>query len=216
MSNNNQRIVNDYPDLDCVMLNSGFQTQIRLSRPAEVDLDAFHDEMNTNYSRLVDLSIKFLPHLQKKPFPTALTFTTSLLAFVPAVTCPSYSASKAALNTYILCLRRQNQGSNTKIIEISPPAVQSEPLSFSLPCCCLVADPVALAELHDYMGVETGRALGMPLDEFTEQAWEQLAAGSDHVIVSTIGPAEPFLEQVKARRDRFEGLSNLMLGHFEL
>ena len=116
-----------YPDLDCVFLNSGVQSQIRLSRPAELDLDAFHAEINTNFSRLVDLSTKFLPHLLQKPFPTALIFTGSLLAFVPAVTVPAYSASKAALNAYIYCLRRQNQGSNTKIIEISPPLVQSKP-----------------------------------------------------------------------------------------
>ena len=123
-----------YPDLDCVLLNSGVQSQIRLSRPAELDLDAFHTEMSTNFSRLVDLSTKFLPHLLQKPLPTALIFTGSLLAFVPAVTVPAYSASKAALNAYVYCLRRQNQGSNTKIIEISPPLVQSTPPLVALLC----------------------------------------------------------------------------------
>ena len=127
-------IVSQYPDLDCVFLNSGVQHQIRLSRPAEVDLDAFHAEMSTNFSRLVDLSTKFLPHLLQKPFPTALIFTGSLLAFVPAVTVPAYSASKAALNTYIYCLRRQHQGSNVKIIEISPPLVQSKSHPTALLC----------------------------------------------------------------------------------
>jgi short-subunit dehydrogenase involved in D-alanine esterification of teichoic acids len=117
--------VSGYPDLDCVILNSGVQTQIRLSRPAEVDLDAFHSEMSTNFSRLVDLSVKFLPHLLQKSYPTALAFTGSLLASVPAVTVPAYSASKAALSAYAYCLRRQNQGTNTKVIEIWPPAVQS-------------------------------------------------------------------------------------------
>ena len=124
------RIVNKYTDLDCVFLNSGVQSQIRLLKPSEVDLDAFHHEIGTNFSRLVDLSIKFLPHLLSKPFPTALVFTGSLLALVPAVTMPAYSASKAALSAYIYCLRRQHEGSSTKIIEIWPPMVQSR---FSLP-----------------------------------------------------------------------------------
>jgi short-subunit dehydrogenase involved in D-alanine esterification of teichoic acids len=127
---NLRSIVSQYPDLDCVFLNSGVQHQFRLSRPAEVDLDAFHQEMSTNFSRFVDLSIKFLSHLLKKPFPTALLFTTSIIAMIPAMPSPAYSASKAALNAYIYCLRRQNQGSNTRVIEISPPLVQSKLSSF--------------------------------------------------------------------------------------
>ena len=102
------------------------QSQVQLSRPSEVDLDAFHEEISTNFSRLVDLSIKFLPHLLSKSFPAALVVTGTLLALVPAVTTPAYSASKAALSAYIYCLRRQHQGSNTKIIEIWPPVVQSK------------------------------------------------------------------------------------------
>lgn len=117
--------MSQHPDLDCVFLNSGMQRQHRLSRPAEVDLDAFHQEFNTNFSRLVDLSVKFLPHLQKKsPTPTALVFTTSNIAQIPAFPNPAYSASKAALNAYIMCLRRQYQGSSVKVIELSPPLVQ--------------------------------------------------------------------------------------------
>ena len=121
-----KRIVRSYPDLDCVFLNSGTQHQIRLSRPAEVDLAAFHAEMSTNFSRLVDLSVKFLPHLLQKPFPTALVVTGTLLAAVPAVTVPAYSASKAALNAFMCCLRRQNQGRSTRIVEVWPPLVQSK------------------------------------------------------------------------------------------
>ncbi|KAK4251264.1 hypothetical protein C7999DRAFT_37873 [Corynascus novoguineensis] len=189
-------IVTQYPDLDCVFLNSGVQSQVRLSRPEEVDLDAFHREISTNFNRLVDLSIKFLPHLQKKSIPTALVFTGTLLAAVPAVTVPAYSASKAALNVYIMCLRRQNKGSSTKIIEIWPPAVQTE--------------------LHDYMGHEVGRKVGMPLQDFTDQAWEQLAAGAELVVVGAVPTVEGFAEMVEARRNGFEGLANLMLQHFPL
>ncbi|KAH7111119.1 hypothetical protein B0J11DRAFT_599019 [Dendryphion nanum] len=191
-----QGIVNKYPDLDCVFLNSGFQSQVRLSKPAEVDLDAFHQEVTTNFSRLVDLSMKFLPHLLLKPFPTALVITGTLLALVPAVTMPAYSASKVAMNAYIYCLRRQNQESNTKIIEIWPPVVQTE--------------------LHDYMGPERGQSMGMPATEFVEKAWSQLAAGSEHVIVGSAGPEDSFMEIAKRRRQHFESLSDLLLAHFEV
>ncbi|WZH47030.1 uncharacterized protein QYS62_008164 [Fusarium acuminatum] len=190
------QIINAYPDLDCVFLNSGFQSQIRLSRPEEVDLHAFHQEMETNFNRLVDLSIKLLPHLKKKPFPTALMFTGILLAQVPAVTMPAYSASKAALTAYVTCLRRQNAGSSTKIIELWPPVVQTE--------------------LHDYMGPENGRAMGMPVAEFVEKTWPHVVSGLDHIIVGAIGPEASFLSAIQQRREQFDMLSGLMLSHFEL
>ncbi|KAH6954252.1 hypothetical protein HG530_015226 [Fusarium avenaceum] len=190
------QILNAYPDLDCVFLNSGFQSQVRLSRPEEVDLHAFHQEMETNFNRLVDLSIKLLPHLKKKPFPTALMFTGTLLAQVPAVTMPAYSASKAALTAYVTCLRRQNAGSSTKIIELWPPVVQTE--------------------LHDYMGPENGRAMGMPVAEFVEKTWPHVVSGLDHIIVGAIGPEASFLSSIQQRREQFDMLSGLMLSHFEL
>ncbi|PKS08178.1 hypothetical protein jhhlp_005454 [Lomentospora prolificans] len=191
-----QEVVTQYPDLDCVLLNAGVQSAIRLSRPAEVDLAAFHNEVSTNFSRLVDLSIKFLPHLLEKPFQTALAFTGSNIALVPAVLVPAYSASKAALNAYVYCLRRQNQGKSTKIIEIWPPAVQTE--------------------IHDYMGEDVGRALGMPIGEFIEQAWSQLAEGSEHVMVGGIPAEEPFKELANKRREAFELLSGVMLAKYQL
>ncbi|KAM6512077.1 hypothetical protein FALCPG4_017064 [Fusarium falciforme] len=193
---NAHRIVDRYPDLDCVFPNSGVQNQVRLSRPAEVDLDDFHQEVSTNFNRLVDLSVKFLPHLQKKPVPTALIVTGTLLAHVPAVVMSAYSASKAALAAYVNCLRRQNKASSTKIIEMWPPVVQTE--------------------LHDYLAPQRGRAMGMPVGEFIGKVWPPLAAGEEHVIIGAIGPEEDFLDSVKWRREQFEVLSGHMLSHFQL
>lgn len=69
---------------------------------------------------------------------------------------PAYSASKAALNCFTLYLREQlaNATSSVKVIEISPPPVQTE--------------------LQDYMGEERGRAVGMPLNEFCDQEYDGL------------------------------------------
>jgi hypothetical protein len=64
------------------------------------------------------------------------------------------------------------------------------------------------------MGEEVGRAVGIPVDEFTEKAWAQLAAGSDHVIVGSFGPEEKYLGMVKQRRDTFESLSDMILKNF--
>lgn len=124
---NCRRVVETYPDLDCVFLNSGTQTQAKLTRPAEIDLDAFHHEFEVNYISVVNLTIKFLPHLEKKDYPTSVIVTGSLLSLVPAFLMPAYSASKAALRAFWDSLRRQHQGfSKIKFIEILPPAVQSK------------------------------------------------------------------------------------------
>jgi hypothetical protein len=66
------------------------------------------------------------------------------------------------------------------------------------------------------MGVERGRNMGMPVDEFVEKAWAQLVEGSDHVIVGPLPPADKYLELVKGRREIFENLSNVMAAHFQL
>lgn len=166
--------------------------------------------------------MKFLPHLLVKPFPTALVITGTLLALVPAITMPAYSASKAALNAFIYCLRRQQQGSNTRIIEVWPPVVQSKlppPSHIGLlpPNLGSSAKTAHQAELHDYMGPERGRNMGMPASEFIEKAWSQLATGSEHVIIGSAGSSdEAFLEIVKQRRQNFDSLSGILLGHFEL
>ena len=99
---------------------------IRLNKPAEVDLAAFHNEISTNFTSVVDLSLKFLTHLLQKNYPTSIVYTGTHLSLIPAVTLPAYSASKAAAGAYFECLRRQNQGSNVKFIEVAPPVVQSK------------------------------------------------------------------------------------------
>ena len=74
---------------------------------------------------------------------------------------------KAALNAFILCLREQLRDTSVKVIELSPPAVQTE--------------------LHDVeMGVEAGRKLGMPLDAFTDLAYKGLCSGQDQVVIGTL------------------------------
>lgn len=99
---------------------------INLSKPAAVDLDAFHHEINTNFTSVVNLALKFSAVLLEKQTPTALIVTGTHLSIVPSVAMPAYSCSKAALHAFMDCLRRQNQGRSCKFIEISAPAVQSK------------------------------------------------------------------------------------------
>lgn len=67
------------------------------------------------------------------------------------------------------------------------------------------------------MGIERGRALGMPLADFTEQAYAALAAGKEEIIIGNLQGATPedielFLEK---RKLLFDSLSSSLALHFQ-
>lgn len=144
-------------------------------------MDVFDQELITNYSSAVCLAKAFIPHLQKQA-TAAIAFTTSQMALVPMMRCPNYGASKAALHHFILALRTQLQDGlgNIKVIEIYPPAVQTE--------------------LHDAKhqpDLKDGHLIGMPLQEFIDEVWRQLCCGEEQVAV---GSAREIFEAVEVKR----------------
>lgn len=173
------------------------QRGFNFAKPETVDLDLVAAELNTNYTAHVALSMTLLPHLLARAAqgsPTMLGFTTSGLAMTPLMRCPNYSASKAALHAWILCLREQVRGlpSGLKVVELLPPAVQTE--------------------LHDERhqpDLKDGRSMGMPLGEFTEGAWEGLVKGWEQIPVGFAGV--PFKEGgfEVARQVAFRGMNGL-------
>jgi short-subunit dehydrogenase involved in D-alanine esterification of teichoic acids len=158
-----QEIFAKHPDIDCVFLNSGLQRHLNWAQPETVKLDDAELEILTNYTAYLHLTKAFLPYLQKQaPKKTSLIFTTSGLALIPILYCPNYCATKAALHHQILAMRQQlkDADSNVKIIELYPPAVQTE-----------LHDPKNQPQMGD-----RGKNLGMPLQEFTDEAWEGLSS----------------------------------------
>jgi len=149
-----------HPDIDCVFLNSGMQRALNWVEPEKVDLDVLENELLTNYTAFMHLTKAFLPYLQKQaPKETAMIYTTSGLALIPIGYCPNYCSTKAALHHMILVMREQlrDAHSNVKIIELFPPAVQTE--------------------LHDFEMGDKGKNVGMPLSDFTDEAFEGLCKG---------------------------------------
>ncbi len=57
---------------------------------------------------------------------SALIYTSSGLGLVPLPRCPNYSASKAALHHFLICLRLHLKETSVRVMEIFPPAVQTE------------------------------------------------------------------------------------------
>ena len=63
--------------------------------------------------------------LRKSANP-AVVFTTSGLALTPDATYPTYSASKAALHSFVLSLRHQLRNTNIQVFELLPPTVYTD------------------------------------------------------------------------------------------
>ncbi|KAJ5594620.1 uncharacterized protein N7459_000828 [Penicillium hispanicum] len=185
-----ESVLKAHPDIDCLFLNAGTQSIFDLSEPAGFDLAKFIQEVTLNFNSMVALAHAFLPHLIKQETPTSIIFTGSNIAIVPAATLAAYCSSKAALNVFTLCLRDNLRDTNVKVIEVSPPPVQTE--------------------LHDYMGEEKGRALGMPVDQFTNEAHKGLLEGKDQIVVGAVGNPEIFHEIVDKRRQAFTNLASFM------
>ncbi|KAK5075845.1 hypothetical protein LTR70_009949 [Exophiala xenobiotica] len=180
-------LTSSHPDLDLVFLNSGIQRPVDFTKPDSVDLDVIQEEFLTNYLSPVAFTKAFLPHLlsRAKDSKTAgILYTTSGLALTPIRTVPNYCATKAAMHSMILTLRDQLADTGVKVLELYPPAVQTE--------------------LHG----ENGKHIGMPLDEFTNDAWKGLSEGKDQVPVGTAVKAFEGFE--KKRQEMYQGMAQMV------
>lgn len=137
---------------------------------------------------------------------------SSSLSLVPILRCPNYCASKAALHHFVLVLREQLKGSRVKIIEIFPPAVQS---NFTVFCSQRsgYANCTQLAELHDEKhqpDIQNGRLIGMPLNEFTDEAVSGLENGLEEI---PVGQAKQSYDAIEPQRQAaFRGIIERMKG----
>lgn len=182
-----------HPNLDCVLLNSGIQRGLDFTKPESIDLSTINEEFNTNYIAFLHLTVAFLPHLQKQQRETSLIYTTSGLGLVPMVRCANYCASKAALHHFILVLREQMKAGpgSVKVIEIFPPAVQTE--------------------LHDAKhqpDIKNGGAIGMPLEDFVDETWAGLESGSEQIAVGMSKNAFDGFE--RTRQEMFRKMTDSM------
>ncbi|KAH7382522.1 hypothetical protein DE146DRAFT_623361 [Phaeosphaeria sp. MPI-PUGE-AT-0046c] len=123
-------LLNDFPDIDTVILNAGIQKSFNLYDPSSITPGEIAREIETNLTAPVLLAHMFAPHLlarATKGTKTTLFITSSSLAYVPLGFYPSYSASKAGVHALALTLRQQlafapeEAKKNMQIVEIVPP-----------------------------------------------------------------------------------------------
>ncbi len=114
-----------HPDLDTVVNNAGIQTLIDFRGPDPVDPAILVREVDVNLKGLLYVSNAFLPLLKRRT-SARLIHVGSGLAYVPLAAAPVYSATKAAVHSFTISLRRQLAGSPVQVVEIIPPVVDTD------------------------------------------------------------------------------------------
>ena len=171
-----EHVLSEFPDLNVLVNNAGIQRRNDLTQPEDWSLTA--TEIAINLEAPIHLTRLFYPHLSAKD-NAAIINVTSGLSFVPLVNVPVYCATKAALHSFTLSARRQYASEGVEVIEVIPPAVDTD---------------LQAPGLHTF-GVNT--------DEFADHVFAELEKGKTEIAYGTAAASSTAsregLEEIFAR-----------------
>lgn len=148
----------EFPNLNVLVNNAGIQRRVDLL--AEENWQQTRSEIAINLEAPIHLSRLFVQHLLKQENPVIINVTSGL-SFVPLANVPVYCATKAALHSFTLSLRYQLAKTPIKVIEVAPPAVDTD---------------LGGVGLHTF---------GVPLDEFADAVFNRLPTGEREIAYGT-------------------------------
>ncbi|MEZ2717855.1 short-chain dehydrogenase [Niallia circulans] len=115
-----------YPEMNVLVNNAGIQQRFNvLKADAKNDWSYFNKEITINMEAAIQMSMLFAPYFSEKE-NAAIINVTSGLAFTPMVIAPIYSATKAAMHSFTVSLRHQLSDTSIEVIEVAPPAVNTD------------------------------------------------------------------------------------------
>lgn len=116
--------VEQFPTINILVNNAGIQREIDF-RKGETDYLNGDNETAINLEATFHLTALFSPHFMKQK-ESAIVNVSSGLGIVPLVIVPIYSATKSALHSFSISLRKQLESTSVKVFEILPPIVDTE------------------------------------------------------------------------------------------
>jgi uncharacterized oxidoreductase len=146
-----ERVTREHPELDVLVNNAGIQNYPPPLTQAQ-DWSQHAHEIETNLGAPMHLAMLFMPHLLSRP-EAAILNVSSGLAFTPIAGVATYCATKAALHSFSLSLRAALTHTRVSVVEIIPPAVNTE------------------------LGGAGGHSGAEPLDPYADDVMKRLAAG---------------------------------------
>ncbi len=116
-------ITANHPETNVLMNNAGIFDYRNLSE-ANDDLESLTRELNINLAGPIRTVSVLIEQLKAKK--GTIINVSSGLAYVPLQAAPIYCATKAGLHSYTITLRQQLKSSGVEVIELLPPATQTE------------------------------------------------------------------------------------------
>jgi uncharacterized oxidoreductase len=150
-------VTTNYPEVNVLVNNAGIQQRFHvLKANAKDNWSYYNNEITVNIEAPIHLSMLFAPFFAKKEH-AAIVNVTSGLAFTPMAIAPVYSATKAALHSFTMSLRHQLGNTSVEVIEVAPPAVNTD---------------LGGADLHTF---------GEPLDAFADGIFQGFEEGKQEI-----------------------------------
>lgn len=116
-------VLRAFPRLNVLVNNAGIQVHSSLRETSH--WEHFREELAINLHAPIHLSMLMFPHLRRQE-RAAILNVTSGLAFVPLARTPVYAGTKAALHSFTVSLRHQLWDTAVEVVEIIPPAVDTD------------------------------------------------------------------------------------------
>ena len=153
----------DHPQLNVVITAAGIMRPENLLDPTHVE--TAEATIVSNLLGTIRTTAALTPLLAGKP-NAAIVTVSSGLAFVPLMLTPTYSATKSGIHAYSEAMRLQLAPAGIQVIELAPPAVQT-----------------------DLMG-QRNSDRAMPLDAFLTEVMELIESDPDatEILVENVKP----------------------------
>ncbi|WP_461452445.1 SDR family oxidoreductase [Mucilaginibacter sp.] len=113
-------VMENHPDLNVLVNNAGIQNWMGIAD------DDFYEKAESEISININAPIQLSQLFLKLKNLNTIMNVTSGLAFVPLSRVPVYCATKAFMRSFTLSLRHQLKSTNTEVIEIIPPALNTD------------------------------------------------------------------------------------------
>ncbi|MFJ8236273.1 SDR family oxidoreductase [Ureibacillus sp. NPDC094379] len=146
-------VTSKHPEVNVLVNNAGIQQRYHvLKANAKEDWSYYSNEIASNVEAPFHFAMLFARYFATRDYAAILNVSSGL-AFTPMAIAPIYSATKAAVHSFTLSLRHQLEDTNIEVIEIAPPAVNTD---------------LGGAGLHTF---------GTPVDEFVDAIFKGLEEG---------------------------------------
>jgi uncharacterized oxidoreductase len=154
------RLIAEHPELNVLINNAGIMLPDQAA--GAIDDQLLTSTIATNLLGPIRLTSAFIDHIKGRR--GTIIYNTSVLGFVPLALAAVYSATKAALHSYVLSQRFLLQKSGVRVLEIAPPWVRTELMNSQ----------------------EAKEA--MPLDQFIAETMQILGTNADEILVEAAKP----------------------------